>query len=106
VLGGAFDASHLFPGGSFASLRLIGHLTSGSTPFEFDNVDIKQELQGAGRYVLGRNSYSGVLRYDLERNALRDWEFTFAHRLHCLEPSITWRNRYSQISLNIKVLGL
>jgi hypothetical protein len=106
VLGGAIDASRVFKKGSFTSIRLIGHITSGITPFEFDNVDIKQELQGAARYVGNTNSYGVLLRYDIDNNSLRDWEISFSHRMHCLDPQITWHKRFRQISLDVKVLGL
>lgn len=106
VIGGALDASRIFPGGSFASIRLLAHGTSGSTPFEFDDIDIKRELQAAGKYVLGRNSYGILLDYDLDKHSLRDWEFSISRKLHCLEPGITWRNRFSQISITLRVLGL
>lgn len=106
TLGAALNLSRIFPGGSFASLRLISHGISGSTPFEFDDIDIQRELQAAGRYVRGRSTYSAILDYDLDRQSLRDWQFSFARRLHCIEPSITWRNRTNQISFGIRVLGL
>jgi len=106
VLGGALDISRIFPRGAFASLRLIAHARSGSTPFSFDDIDIPYELQSAGRYVRGRNTYGVVLDYDLQKRSLRDWEVSIARRLHCLEPSISWRNRFRQISFNISVLGL
>lgn len=105
VLGGALDISRIYPGGSFGSIRLIGYLTSGTTPFQFDSIDIRNELEGVGRYVLGRNTYGLLLRYDLDDNSLRDWEIYYARRLHCLEPSINWRHRFRQISLNVRVLG-
>jgi len=106
VIGAALDISRIFPRGSFASLRLIGHAIAGSTPLSFDDIDIPYELQSAGRYVRGRNTYSIRLDYDLQKQSLRDWEFSIARRLHCLEPSITWRNRFRQISFGIRVLGL
>ncbi|MBI2843795.1 MAG: hypothetical protein HYX78_10380 [Armatimonadetes bacterium] len=106
ALGAALDVSRIYPGGSFASLRLITHATSGTTPFEFDDIDIERELEGAGRYVRGRFTYGLLLRYDLDERSLRDWEVSVAKRLDCLEPSISFRHRFSQISFGIRVLGL
>lgn len=106
VIGGALDVSRIFPSGSFASIRFLAHGTSGSTPFEFDDIDIKRELQAVGRYVRGRNTYGILLDYDLDKSSLRDWEFSISRKLHCLEPGISWRNRFSQISFTVKVLGL
>lgn len=105
VVGAALDASRVYPTGSFASIRLIGHASSGSSPFQFDTVDIKEELQGAGKYVRGRNTFGLLLRYDLTEMELRDWEVSYARRLHCLEPSVSWRPKFSQISFNVRVLG-
>lgn len=106
VLGASLDLSRIFADESFASIRLITHSTSGSTPFEFDDIDIKHELQTAGRYVLGRNIYEALLRYDLDENSIRDWQITVGRRMHCLEPSITWHNKFKQIAINIQILGL
>jgi hypothetical protein len=106
VLGAALEASRIYSKGSFASLRLIMQGTFGTTPFEFDNIDIPHELQFAGRLVRGRSVYGLLLDYDIDRLSLRDWSFSYGRRLHCLQPTITWRNRFSQISFNVKVLGL
>ncbi|MEN6519536.1 MAG: hypothetical protein ABFD46_00085 [Armatimonadota bacterium] len=106
AIGGALDVSRIFHGGSYASVRFLAHGTSGSTPFEFDDIDIKRELQAAGRYVLGRNTYSLLLDYDLEDHSLRNWEFSISRKMHCLEPGISWRNDYDQISFTMRVLGL
>lgn len=106
VLGAELDLTKIFQNGSFGSVRLIGHAISGETPLQFDSVDIPYELQGAGRYVRGRNAYGVILDYDLQENSLRDWQFSVAHQFHCLEPSLTWHNRFGQISLNFRVLGL
>ncbi len=106
VLGGALDVSHVFTKGSFISLRLILHSISGETPFEFDDIDIPRDLQAAGRYVRGRNTYGGLIDYDLHDHSIQNWEFSFSRRLHCLEPTITWQGRFSQVSLDLRVLGL
>ncbi len=106
VLGGSLDVSRILEGGSFASLRLINHWIGGSTPFEFDDVDIKREVQAAGRYVRGRNAYGIVLDYDLGKDELRSWQFTYSRRLDCLEPSITFNSDLAQVSIGVRVLGL
>ncbi len=106
VLGEALEISRVFSKGSYASLRLILHQIWGETPFEFDDVDVERELQLACRYSNGANAYGVMFDYDLDRNELRDWELSYTRSLHCMEPTITWRSRYSQLSLSLRVLGL
>jgi hypothetical protein len=106
VLGASLDVSRIFPGGSYASLRLINHWINGSTPFEFDDVDIDREIQAAGRIVRGRNSVGVVLDYDLGENELRSWQLRLAHRMDCLEPSISFNSDLRQVSVGLRVLGL
>jgi len=106
VLGAALEVSRVFSGGSFASMRLIAHDISGSTPLEFDDIDIRRELQAAGRCVLGRSTFAVLLDYDLDKQSLRDWQVSIGRRLHCLEPTIIWRHRFRQISFDLRVLGL
>ena len=106
TLGAALDASHVFSGGSFASVRFIVHNIHGLTPFEFDDIDIPRELQVSGRYIRGKNKYDILLDYDVNEGLIRDWQLSFTRTMHCLEPTITWRNRFKQINLSIGVLGL
>lgn len=106
VLGGAFEIAHSFKNGCFASARLIDQKISGSTPFEFDNVDVRRELQSTLRIAKGESTWAGIVRYDLDEDRIRDWELAYARRLHCLEPGIVWRNRFSEISFVLRIPGL
>lgn len=106
VLGGALDVSKIFPSGSYLSLRYMAHGTSGQTPFEFDDIDIPFELMGSASVVWDNNRVSGLIDYDVSDASIRSWTVTYARRLHCIEPSISWKNTYKEISLNVRILGL
>jgi hypothetical protein len=91
--------------GTFGTLRYINHLIDGETPLEFDDVDIREEVQSILQYRGSRNFFAVTLRYDLSDSDLYDWQLTYGRTLHCLEPRITWRNRFSQLGIELKVLG-
>lgn len=95
--------SHRFRG----AVTLIGHVTEGRTPFEFDDVDIPIELRGNARVGVTRNWYVGALgRYDVERRELRDYTLTLTRRLHCLGFSLHYRNIGSDFGVSLDVNGV
>lgn len=106
TLGLGVDVTKLLAPGTFGTFRYITHAIGGNTPFEFDDVDIPRELQGILQYRGKKDFVFLSLRYDLDNSELYDWWFTYGRTLHCLEPRITWRNRLSEISVELKVLGL
>lgn len=75
------------------SLRLsfIRRTPHGKSPFRFDEVEIKRELNASALAQLGRGWRSETTaRYDLDRASFRDVGLTLARRVHCLEYSIAW----------------
>jgi hypothetical protein len=105
TLGLGVDFTKLIARGTFGTLRYIDYLVSGNTPLDFDDVDIPQELQTILQYRGHKNFMALSLRFDVEKSDLYDWQFTYGRSLHCLEPRITWRNRFSQLGLDVRVLG-
>lgn len=104
-LGLGADLTKVLAPGTFGTLRYINHLVSGRTPLQFDNVDVRSELQTILQYRTKSDLYALALRYDLDNSELYDWQVTYGHTFHCLEPRISWRNRFSLIHLDVKVLG-
>ncbi|MDO8682534.1 MAG: hypothetical protein Q7N50_03530 [Armatimonadota bacterium] len=104
ALGISADLTRVF-GKFYFSTRYIGYSTSGNTPFEFDDIDRTRTLSEALGYYGRRDTYGLVLCYSLDRHDLYDWEFSFSRKLHCLEPTITWRNRFGLFNINVRVLG-
>lgn len=105
VFAGSLNVAHRISSHSYASVRLIKHFTSGSTPLESDDVDIDTELQGALWHRFGKNIVGAEVDYDFRNRRVFDWGLTYGRTMHCLEPQITWRNRFSTIDLDVKVLG-
>jgi hypothetical protein len=86
--------------------RILNFTASGSTPFEFDDIDRFREFHTAFLYTGKRMGLGLTLRYGLDQHSLYDWEFSYTRRLHCLEPTLTWDNRFGLFRIDIKALGL
>lgn len=106
ALGGGMDISRRLSPRFAMSLRLITHSVSGDTPFSFDDVDIRSEAGLVLRRQTKADAQQLKLRYDLGAKTLYDWEFSISRVFHCIEPSITWRNRFNQITLDVRLVGL
>lgn len=76
------------------------HEIAGTSPFEFDDIDVATELTGGSSFRLGpawTMNLGG--RYDLDRNELRDYTIELRRRTDCL----TWKAEYRDISDGIRV---
>lgn len=102
----ALDASRLFANGSYASLRFIRRHESGSTPFEFDDVDVRREMQAAAQAHLRRHILGLALNYDFDKERLYEWEILYAHRTDCLVRALRWNSRLKRFSVDIALTNL
>ncbi len=69
--------------------------TAGATPFVWDDVDVKTEIESNVQVKVGdlwRVRFGA--RHDLEDGQLRSWDAELRRRAHCL----TWKLNYSDIS--------
>jgi hypothetical protein len=105
VLAGSVDFAHAISPESYASFRLIKNYQLGTTPLQVDDVDIETELQAALWYRFGINIVGAQIDYDIDNGKVFDWGLTYGRTFHCYEPRITWRNRFSTINVDVKLLG-
>ncbi|MEA3400439.1 MAG: hypothetical protein U9R79_04265 [Armatimonadota bacterium] len=89
------------------SVEARHYLTGGTTPFEFDDIDIETELNGIADVRLS-SLWSAVLeaRYDLERGLTRDWEVELRRRAHCLTWTAGYRDVGNSFSLGLEFNGI
>jgi hypothetical protein len=87
-------------------LRAFLHTTRGHTPFEFDRVEVRNELQPGLTYTVGGTTLSWAGRLDMDRRELFDQEIAVARVFHCLEPRISYRTRRRQIGIDVRIVGL
>ncbi|MCE5323721.1 hypothetical protein LLG46_10465 [bacterium] len=102
----AIDASHLFPNSSFASIRYIARSESGTTPFQFDDVDIFHEYQGAFQVNFSKHTIGLVLSYDIDEDDFYNWEALYGWRSDCLASWLRWNNRMERLSFHVTLYNL
>lgn len=102
----AIDASHLFPNSSYASIRYINRSQAGITPFQFDDVDIFHEYQGAFQANFGKHTVGLVLSYDIDNDEFYDWEAMYGWRSDCLASWIRWSNRIQRLSFHVTLINI
>ena len=102
----AIDASHLFANNSFVSGRYIKRHASGATPFQFDDLDIREEFQAAFQARVRHHVFGLVLSYDTDAGDLYEWEVLYGHRTDCLAAWIRWNSRLSRLVLNVTLINL
>lgn len=105
-IGGQLAAEHRLGPDSYIALTYLTHAVSGATPFEFDPVEIQEELAARLRYPIGGVSLDLGLRYDVRNDSVFDTLVSVAKRFHCLEPKLTWRNRFREISLSVRLVDI
>lgn len=91
---------------SYVSFSYIANTTHGNSPFEFDNVELKQELVGKLVFPVGTLNLELNSRYDLRNRDIYDTEIVVSQRMHCLQPKITWRSRFKELTFGLSVIGL
>ena len=102
----AIDASHMFPNNSFASVRYIRRHATGATPFQFDDLDIRQECQAAFQARMKRHVFGMVASYDLGAGDLYEWEALYGYSTDCIATWIRWNSRFKRLVLNVSLVNL
>ena len=104
-LGFQFGAARKLSSNSYVSLTYVTHAIAGSTPFQFDPVEVPYELAGRFHFLMGSYAIELAARYDVQHSNMFDSEISISRPFHCLEPKLTWRNRFKEFSLGIGLVG-
>lgn len=102
-------ADYVFGTRAFIGLRYLRRFENGRTPFVFDAVDTRNEIQATAQTPLGKDgryTFAILLRYDTNERRLFDYELTFARRGRCIEPRLSYRKLGGQILFNVAFPGL
>jgi len=74
----------------------------GTTPYEFDRIDVSKEGRIGFMYQVDRLNGIGVkVRYDLEHGSTQDIDYTWKRNLHCFDANITYRAKRSEVRVKI-----
>jgi hypothetical protein len=104
-LGLRFAAARRLSNESYVSLAYIVNSIHGSTPFNFDEVPLRNELAGRVGFPIGVLKIEMMGRYNLSARNMFDTEVSVAKEYHCLEPKITWKKRFSELSFSVGLVG-
>lgn len=92
---------------SRAAIWGVHHLTSGSSPFLFDDVFVEDELLAEVRTRLARNWALDLYgRFDMDGNDLRDYSIKLSRRMHCLTWSLQYERASESIGIGLDLNGL
>jgi hypothetical protein len=104
--GFGLDVAHLASNGAYYSARYISRTSSGSTPFQFDNIDINQEVDLAVQTYIGKQVIGVAMNYNATSGSLFDWEVMYGRRSDCLGTYIRWDNRFQRFSFDVALINL
>lgn len=77
----------------------------GTTPYEFDKVDIAKEGRIGFMYKVDRLNSLGVkISYDLASGSSEDIDYTWKRNLHCFEADITYRAKRDEIRVKVSTI--
>lgn len=80
------------------------YIHNNSNLFDYDAEDLSRELNSGIRYQIDdKNALAIEQRYDLENKNVYDQDFIWYHNLHCLDAKIMYREKRSQIKIQIGV---
>ncbi|MFN3651242.1 MAG: hypothetical protein ACK47B_16825 [Armatimonadota bacterium] len=80
--------------------------TMGSTPFLFDDVELRQEWRPQITFETRGFYFDYSARIRGKNGELFDQIFTIGKLFHCIEPRLTYRVRRSEIGFQIRIPGL
>ena len=101
----AIDVAKILSNGTFASARYIKRNSSGETPFEFDDIDIREEFQTALQARIKRHILGLVLSYDFDKNEVYEWQAMYGHRTDCLAWAVIWNERLQRLSFDVSLIN-
>lgn len=104
--GAGIDIAHIGRDGSFYSARYLSRTSSGSTPFQFDSIDIAKEIDVAAQTYRGKAVAGFAITYDADNGTLFDWAVQVGRRSDCLGTYVRWDNRFKRFSFDVTLINL
>jgi len=102
----AIDAACLFENGSFVSGRYILRDDQGTTPFEFDRLDIREEFQTASQLRFSNHVVGFVSSYNFATGKFYEYELMYGYNTDCLGAFIRWNSRIQRLSFDVSLINL
>lgn len=80
--------------------------TAGSTPFFFDDIELRQEVRPSIEYRTRGFEFAYQVRINARNGEIFDQYFEISKLFHCIKPTIGYSVRRSEIFLEIRIPGL
>lgn len=93
--------------GKSAALWGVHHFTHGESPFQFDRIFFKNEIDAAVTTRFAQNYGLDLFgRYDVDGNRFADYSIRATRQVHCLTWSVQYDYAYERLSFGVDLSGI
>ncbi|MDH7600814.1 MAG: DUF3769 domain-containing protein [Armatimonadota bacterium] len=100
------DAARTNHNGSSVSLRYLRRSESGKSPFLFDSVHVRSDIQGAFQMTIGRRILGFGVGYDVDKRDVYDWQALLGYHTDCLAVWLVWDNLQRRLMVSGALINL
>ncbi len=91
---------------TFGEVAFIHRASHGSTPFEFDDVDVPNELRVRLELDTGKFwALGAAVRYDTAASEVMDQTLSLTRKVHCLTYTLKWHQLTGDFGVGIGLVG-
>lgn len=105
VLGYRCSIGRQFGNNTAAEVTYATRSPFGTSPFDFDQIDLANELDVRVYFPVGRYNLEVGERYNLRGRSFYDYDLSISRTYHCLTPKITWRKRFSEVGIGVGIVA-
>ncbi|MFQ5809204.1 MAG: hypothetical protein ACE5JM_06265 [Armatimonadota bacterium] len=87
-------------------VRYIGRFGNGASPFEFDDIDIQEELYTGLRWSFGKWGIGTQTRYDIGRGEFRRAKLRMSRTVHCIQYGVSYDTVLREVGLRVTLPGM
>jgi len=86
--------------------RYVRRFGSGKSPFQFDNIDIENELFTRFAWSFGQWGVGTTTRYDITDREFRRAQFGLSKAVHCIQYGVSYDTVLHEVGLRVSLPGL
>jgi len=85
--------------------RYVRRFGNGRSPFEFDDIDIEQEMFTRFGWSFGQWGIGAAARYDIDRGEFRRAQLRLNKLFHCIQYGVTYDTVLREVGLRVTLPG-
>lgn len=105
ILAGSLALGEVVSRQYFLAVTYVNQSVTGGSPFQFDNVDLREKLGTRVEANWGATRAYVTVDFDLQRGGVYDWSLNLARAFHCFEPQIYYSHRYGDLRASIAFIA-